>query len=318
MKIVVLDGYTLNPGDLSWEEIEKFGELVVYERTAAAEVVERCKDAVVILTNKATVTRDMISQLPRLKFISVLATGYNIVDVAAAREKGIIVSNVPGYGTSSVVQLTFSLILEHYNHVSLHSQAVKAGDWVNSKDFSFTKAPLHELHGKTIGIIGFGTIGRQVSDIASAFGMNTLANSRTKSNQGNRSNFKWAGLDSLLSESDIVTIHCPLTDETKGMINKSTLSLMKKTAFLINTARGPIINENDLAEALNKGTIAGAGLDVLSKEPPGKDNALLTAKNCIITPHIAWATVEARARLMQGTIQNLGSFLQGKPVNVVN
>jgi glycerate dehydrogenase len=318
MKIVVLDGYTLNPGDLSWDEIENFGDLIVYDRTSADKVVERCKDAGIILTNKTSITRDMISQLSLLQFISVLATGYNIVDVVAAKEKGIIVSNVPGYGTASVVQLTFSMILEHYNQVSLHSQAARAGDWVNSKDFSFTKTPLHELGDKTIGIIGFGSIGKQVSDLANAFGMQTLAYSRTRSNQGSRPNFKWVELNTLLSESDVITIHCPLTDETKGMINKSTLALMKKTAFLVNTARGPIVNENDLAESLNLGTIAGAAVDVLSKEPPEKDNPLLTAKNCIITPHIAWATVEARERLMQGTIKNVRSFVEGKPVNVVN
>ena len=318
MRIVVLDGYTLNPGDLSWAEIEKCGDLTVYERTESDQVVERCRDAEIILTNKTPVSREMIGMLPRLKFISVLATGFNIVDVAAAKEKGIVVSNVPGYGTASVVQLTFSLILEFYNQVSLHGQAVKAGDWVNSKDFSFTKAPLHELEGKTIGIIGFGTIGRQVSDIALAFGMKVLANSRSLTKHGNNSSISAAGLESLLSESDIVTIHCPLTDETKGMINKSTLSLMKKTAILINTARGPIINEGDLAQALNKEALAGAWLDVLSKEPPEKDNPLLSAKNCIITPHIAWATVEARARLLDGTIRNLVSFQQGNPVNVVN
>ncbi|HTE25024.1 D-2-hydroxyacid dehydrogenase [Flavitalea sp.] len=318
MKIVALDGYTLNPGDLNWIDIEEFGELTVYERTPAELVVERCKEAVVILTNKTAINKEMIGQLPQLKFISVLATGYNIVDVSAAREKGVVVSNVPGYGTASVVQLTFALMLEHFNQVSLHNQAVKAGDWVNSKDFSFTKTPLHELQGKTIGIIGFGSIGRQVCDVATVFGMHTLAYSRTKTNQGNRINFDWAELDSLLSKSDVITIHCPLTDETKGMINKSTLALMKKTALIVNTARGPIINENDLAEALNQETIGGAALDVLSKEPPEKDNPLLKSKSCIITPHIGWATVEARGRLMNGTVANVKSFIEGKPVNVVN
>ena len=318
MKIVVLDGFTLNPGDLSWTDLEELGELTVYDRTPAELVVERCKEAVVILTNKTPVTREMIGQLPQLKFISVLATGFNIVDVIAAKEKGVVVSNIPGYGTASVVQLTFALMLEHFNQVSMHSQAVKAGDWVNSKDFSFTKTPLHELQGKTIGIIGFGSIGRQVCDVATVFGMHTLAYSRTKTNQGNRINFEWAELETLLSKSDVITIHCPLTDETLGMINQSTIALMKKTALIINTARGPIINENDLADALNQGSIGGAALDVLSKEPPVKDNPLLTSKNCIITPHIAWATVEARSRLMQGTVDNVRGFSQGKPINVVN
>ncbi|RYY17392.1 MAG: D-2-hydroxyacid dehydrogenase, partial [Chitinophagaceae bacterium] len=292
-------------------------ELTIHDRTSASDVVERCKDAEVILTNKTPVTKDMINQLPSLKFISVLATGYNIVDVVAAREKNIAVSNVPGYGTASVVQLTFAMMLEHYNKVSLHNDAVRSGDWVNSKDFSFTKAPLHELQGKTIGIIGFGSIGRLVCDVATVFGMHTLAYSRTRTSQ-NRINFEWAELETLLSKSDVITIHCPLTDKTKGLINKSTLALMKKSAFLINTARGPIINENDLAEALNQEIIAGAAVDVLSQEPPLPENPLLTANNCIITPHIAWATVEARRRLMNASVENVRSFKEGKAVNVVN
>ncbi|RYF94191.1 MAG: D-2-hydroxyacid dehydrogenase [Chitinophagaceae bacterium] len=318
MKIVVLDGYTLNPGDLDWSGLAALGELVVYERTPVTEIVSRASGAEVIFTNKTIVNAAMISELTALRFIGTLSTGYNIVDTDAAAKHGIVVCNVPGYGSASVVQLTFSLILEHFNQVALHNVAVKAGEWVSSNDFSFTKSPLHEISGKTIGIIGFGAIGQQVADVATAFGMHVIAYSRTRTDQANRKNFRWVDQDKLFKTSDIISIHCPLTEQTRGMINKQTLGLMKPIVFLVNTARGPIINETDLAEALNNNVIAGAGLDVLSTEPPVPDNPLLTARNCIITPHIAWATREARQRLMAITISNLRAYKEGKPVNIVN
>ena len=318
MKIVVLDGHTINPGDLSWDEMKQLGDLTVYERTSATEVVSRAQGAAAVFTNKTPVTREMIGLLPDLKFIGVLATGYNIVDIDAASQKGIIVCNVPGYGTASVVQLTFALILEHFNQVYIHGKSVRDGEWASSKDFTYSKTPLIELSNKTIGIIGFGTIGQEVADVAAAFNMNILAYSRTKTDQSRRKNFNWVELKELYQSSDVISIHCPLTEKTKGMIDKDALKMMKKSAFVVNTARGPIIVEDDLAEALNNGTIGGAGLDVLSKEPPGNDNPLLTAKNAIITPHIAWARKEARSRLMEVTVANLRSFQSADPVNQVN
>lgn len=318
MKIVVLDGYTLNPGDLSWDELKKFGDVVIYDRTPADKVEERAADAEIIFTNKTPVGEEVISQLSSLKFIGVLATGYNIVNTDAAKARGIIVANVPAYGTASVVQLTFALLLELCHHVQRHSDTVRQGNWAESPDWCYWNYPLIELSGKTMGIIGFGRIGQQVADVAAAFGMNVIANSRTKTDQTQRKNFKWADLPQLLSNSDVVSIHCPLFPETKGLINKANLQLMKKSAFLLNTSRGPIIVDEDLADALNNDVIAGAGIDVLSAEPPSKTNPLFRAKNCIITPHIAWATKEARARLMQTTVSNLSAFLKGEPVNVVN
>jgi len=318
MKIVILDGYTLNPGDLDWEGLKKLGEFVVYDRTPADQVAERAAGAEILFTNKTPVSEDVINQLGSLKFIGVLATGYNIVHTEAARAKGIVVANVPGYGTASVVQMTFALLLELCLHVQRHSDSVMDGKWSRSADFCFWDYPLVELSGKTIGIIGFGHIGQQVGDVATAFGMNIIGNSRNRTDQSQRKNFKWADVPELLKQSDVVSIHCPLFPETKGLINKESLKLMKESAFLLNTSRGPIIVDEDLADALNNDGIAGAGIDVLSAEPPPKGNPLFTAKNCIITPHIAWATKEARARLMQTTISNLTAFLEGKPVNVVN
>lgn len=317
MELVILDGYTLNPGDLSWDELNKMGNLTVYDRTAVGEIVERAKDAEVIFTNKVPISRETINQLPKLKFIGVLATGYNIIDITAAREKNIIVSNVPGYSTASVAQLCFALLFEFTHHVQRHSDAVREGKWTKSADFCFWDYPLIEVANKTIGIIGFGTIGQQVADAATAFGMNILGFSRTKTDQSHRKNFKWVELPELLAHSDVISIHCPLTPETKGLINEKNLSLMKSSAFLINTSRGPIINDEDLANALNKGVIAGAGIDVLSQEPPKADNPLFTAKNCLITPHIGWATKEARSRMMKITIDNLTAFQAGNPVNLV-
>lgn len=318
MKIVILDGYTLNPGDLSWDGLKQFGEVTLYDRTPVGEVVERSKGADVIFTNKTPVNAAALNSLPNLKYIGVLATGYNIVDTQMAREKEITVSNVPGYGTPSVVQLTFGLLLELCLHVQRHSDAVTSGRWASAADFCFWDYPLVELTGKTMGIIGFGDIGKQVADVATAFGMKVIGTSRNRTDQSQRSNFKWAEIPELLEQSDVVSIHCPLTPETKGLINKENLQRMKSSAFLLNTSRGPIIVEEDLAQALNSGKIAGAGLDVLSVEPPAKDNPLFGVKNCVITPHIAWATIEARARLMEIAIGNLSAYKNGNPVNVVN
>lgn len=318
MKIVVLDGYTLNPGDLSWEGLKKLGDVTVYDRTPADLVVERAQDAEIIFTNKTPLGEDLLGQLPALKFIGVLATGYNIINTDVAKQKGISVANVPGYGTASVVQLTFALLLELTQHVKHHSDAVREGKWARSVDWCFWDFPLIELAGKTMGIIGFGSIGEKVGDIATAFGMNIIGSKRHQTDQSHRANFRWAEIPELLEQSDVVSIHCPLTPDTQGLINKENLALMKPSAFLLNTSRGPIVMDQDLADALNSGVIAGAGIDVLSKEPPAADNPLFTAKNCLITPHIAWATKEARSRLMDMTVQNLATFLDGKPVNVVN
>jgi glycerate dehydrogenase len=261
---------------------------------------------------------DILTQLPKLKFIGVLATGYNIINTDVAKKNGVIVSNVPGYGTASVVQLTFALLLELTQHVKHHSDAVRSGKWAKSIDWCFWDYPLVELEGKTIGIIGFGSIGEKVADIATAFGMNIIGSKRNRTDQSHRKNFKWAEIPELLAESDVVSIHTPLVPETQGLMNKENLALMKPSAFLLNTSRGPIIVDQDLADALNNGIIAGAGIDVLSKEPPNADNPLFTAKNCLITPHIAWATLEARTRLMAITVDNLAAFIDGNPVNVVN
>ncbi len=318
MKIVILDGYTLNPGDLNWDVLKKLGDVTVHDRTPADKVVERASDAEIVFTNKTPVSEDALNHLPKLKFIGVLATGYNIVNTEVAKQRGVIVSNVPGYGTTSVVQMTFALLLELCLHVQRHSDAVMDGKWARSADWCFWDYPLVELAGKTIGIIGFGRIGQQVGDVASAFGMNIIGSSRTQTDQSHRKNFQWADVPKLLEQSDVVSIHCPLFPETKGLINKESLQRMKRSSFLLNTSRGPIIVDEDLADALNNDVIAGAGIDVLSVEPPSKDNPLFKAKNCIITPHIAWATKEARERLMDITVNNLTAFINGNPVNVVN
>ena len=318
MKIVVLDGYTLNPGDLSWEGMMNQGDVEIYERTPSDKILERCAGATVVFTNKVPISKETIDALPSLKFIGVLATGYNIVDVAAAKNNNIIVTNIPGYSTDSVAQLTFAMILEFCHHVQRHSDSVFDGNWVASKDFSYWNYPLIELAGKTIGIIGFGSIGKKVGEVAAAFGMNILATGRTYKEQPHLQNYKWVEMPELLKNSDFVSIHCPLVPETKGLINQANLSLMKKSAFLINTSRGPIIVEQDLADALNNGVIAGAGIDVLSLEPPTEENPILTAKNCFITPHIAWATKEARSRLMDIATNNLAAFIAGNSINVVN
>ncbi|MFC3196417.1 D-2-hydroxyacid dehydrogenase [Parapedobacter deserti] len=318
MNIIVLDGYTLNPGDLSWDTLARYGELTVYDRTPVDQIISRANGAQMVLTNKVPMDAETLKELPDLKYIGVLATGYNIIDTEQAKKQGIVATNVPGYSTASVVQLTFALLLELCHHVQRHSDAVLAGKWSRSPDFCFWDYPLIELSGKTLGIIGFGDIGQRVADVATAFGMEVLGHSRTKTDQSHRKNFRWAGLNELLEHSDVVSIHCPLTSETKGLINSDTLSKMKPSAFLLNTARGPLVVEADLAAALNNGEIAGAGLDVLSAEPPTADNPLISAKNCLITPHIAWATAEARSRLLDTAAANVGAYLGGNPVNVVN
>ena len=318
MKIVVLDGFSLNPGDLSWDALRKLGDVVIYDRTPAELVVERASGAEVIFTNKTVLSEEVFSQLPELKYVGVLATGYNVVDTDAAKKRDITVTNIPTYGTSSVAQMTFALLLELCHHVQDHSNAVHEGDWTNCKDFCFWNHPLIELSGKTMGIIGFGRIGQNVADIAVAFGMKVLGYDQHRSDQSGRENFQWADLYELLTQSDVVSLHCPLFTETQGIINQKTIGKMKKSAFLINTSRGPLIDDDVLAQALNDGVIAGAALDVLSVEPPKADNSLLKAKNCLITPHISWATLEARARLMEIAVDNLCAFLGGNPKNVVN
>lgn len=318
MKIVVLDGYTLNPGDLSWKTLEQLGDLTVFDRTLPQDVYERAKAADVIFTNKTPLPAEVINQLSCLKYIGVLATGYNVVDTKVAKQKGIIVTNVPGYGTASVVQLTFALLLELCFRVQYHSDSVMKGKWAQSVDWCFWDYPLIELADKTIGIIGFGEIGKRVADIATAFGMKVVANSRKQPDQSHRKNFRWVSVSELLETADVVSIHCPLTEETRGLINKNSLQKMKPSAFLLNTSRGPIIVDEDLADALNKEVIAGAGIDVLSQEPPAADNPLFAAKNCIITPHMAWATKEARSRLMKTAVDNLLLYTEGKPVHTVD
>jgi len=318
LKIVVLDGYTLNPGDLTWNDLIKLGDLKVYDRTSYDEVLERSQGADILLTNKTPIDEKTLNKLPSLKYIGVLATGYNVVDVKAAKGKGIVVTNVPGYGTTSVVQMTFALLLELCNHVQNHSNSVMSGKWSESDDWCYWDYPLVELAGKTMGIIGFGNIGQKVADVATAFGMKILAVDKFRSNQSNRGNFKWVETHELFEKADVISIHCPLFPETQGLINSENLCKMKKSAFIINTSRGPIIVDQDLADALNKGVIAGAAIDVLSIEPPEVNNPLFSAQNCIITPHIAWATKESRARLMKIATNNLSSFLNGKELNIIN
>ena len=317
MKLTVLDGYCLNPGDLSWDGLRRFGEVEVFDRTPAGQVVERAAGAELVFTNKTPLPGAVLEQLPALRYIGVLATGYNIVDVEAAKARGIVVTNIPTYGTASVAQFVFALLLELCHNVRLHGDAVRAGEWSRNPDWSFWKTPLVELDGKTMGIVGFGRIGRQVGRIAAAMGMRVIAHDTYRGDTPDLPAFRWAAIDELLRESDVVSLHAPLFPETRGMIHAGTLASMKPTAFLINTSRGPLVVDRDLADALNAGQIAGAGLDVLSIEPPAEDNPLLSARNCLVTPHIAWATREARTRLMDLAIENVAAFLAGKPVNVV-
>lgn len=318
MNIVILDGYTANPGDLSWESFNDFGNVTAYDYTPAELIIERCKDADIIIDNKVVITKEIIEQLPKLKYIGMLSTGFNVIDIEAAKEHGITVCNVPTYSTSAVAQLTFALILETYNQVAVHSKAVHDGEWSACRDFCFQKTPLIELAGKTIGLIGYGKIGSEVAKIADAFSMNILCYVPSKKAQPEFRNFRFVSLDELASQSDIVSLHCPLTPQTLGLINEEFISKMKKNAILINTSRGPSVDEKALADAINSGRIAGAGVDVLSTEPPKPDNPLLTCEKCFITPHIAWAGYETRQRLLGVVYDNLKAFINNTPINVVN
>jgi glycerate dehydrogenase len=314
-KIVVTDGYTLNPGDLSWKQIEALGEITVYDRTKPEEIVNRCKEAEIVLTNKVPFNEATLAQLPHLKMISVTATGYNVIDVQAAAKKGIVVSNVPAYGTASVAQHTIALLLELTNQVGKHAASVAAGEWVKAPDWSYQKAPVTELAGKTLGIVGWGNIGEQTARIAQAFGMELLYYNPSKKENAFA---RWASLPDLFAKSDFISLHCPLKPENTGFVNNELIGVMKPSACIINTARGPLINEQHLADALNANRIAGAALDVLSTEPPAPDNPLLAAKNCIITPHNAWISKEARQRVMDVTVNNVTSFLNGTAINKVS
>ena len=317
MNIVVLDGFTLNPGDLSWDSLNQLGTAGIHDRTPPELIVERSRQAEIVLTNKTPLTRETLGALPRLKYIGVLATGFNVVDIAAAKERGVPVTNVPGYGTHSVAQFAFALLLELAHHVGHHAQTVGEGRWSRHPDFCYWDFPLVELHGLTFGVIGFGQIGRATAKLAQAFGMRILVHSRTRP-ADLPAEYEFVELDRLLTESDVVSLHCPLTPENKQFINAARLARMKPTAFLLNTSRGPLLDEQAVADALNRGALGGAGLDVLSVEPPPANNPLLKAKNCLITPHIAWATRAARARLMDLAVDNIRAFLAGTPRNVVN
>ena len=320
MKIVVLDGYTENPGDLSWEELGKLGELTVYDRTSLtdeAEAIARIGDAEIVFTNKTPITRKVLDACPGIRFISLLATGYNCVDYAYAREKGIPVANVPTYGTASVGQFAIALLLEICHHIGHHDASVHAGNWERCADWCYWDYPLIELAGKTMGIIGFGRIGQTTGRIARAMDMEVLAYDSHPSDAG-RAIAEYVDLDALLARSDVVALHCPLFPETEGIINRETIAKMKDGAILLNNSRGPLVVEQDLADALNAGKLAAAGLDVVSTEPIRGDNPLLQAKNCIITPHISWAPKESRQRIMDCAVSNVKAFLAGSPVNVVN
>lgn len=317
MEIVILDGYTLNPGDLDWGPIESLGSVTIYDRSPAEEVVSQAKGADIILTNKVEISREMIEQLPKLKYIGVMATGFNIIDLKAASDHKIPVSNVRGYSTDAVAQHTFALLFALVNKVETHSTLVHGGKWSKSKDFTFRETPLVEIAGKTIGLIGLGDIGQKVAEIAHAFGMRVIA--YRKNPEKTSSPFiQMVSLDELFNQSDVLSLHCPLTEETAQIINKVSLSKMKRGSYLLNTGRGALINEADLARALENEEIAGAGLDVLSTEPPSSDNPLLNCKNCIITPHIAWSLKEARQRLLLLIAENIKAYQAGKPINIVN
>ncbi len=317
MKIVVLDGYTLNPGDLSWEELEALGSCLVYDRTPDELTVERAKDAEIILTNKTLLSAEVIERLKQVRYIGVLATGYNVVDVEAARKRGVPVTNVPAYGTESVAQMVFAHLLNLTQYVGHHAGTVREGRWSECPDFCYWERPLIELEGLTMGIVGLGRIGKAVARLARAFGMKVIGYDVVRPSpvpEGCR----MVGLEDVFRLGDVVSLHCPLTPETERLVNKERLGLMKRTAFLINTSRGPVIDETALAEALDDGEIAGAGLDVVASEPPAGDNPLLKAKNCYVTPHIAWATRAARERLFRAAVENVAAFLDGRPRNVVN
>lgn len=316
MKIVILDGQTLNPGDLSWNDLGELGELKIYERTPPDLVKERCAGAEAIITNKVLVSRETLTELPDLRYVGVTATGYNIVDLPCCREKSITVTNVPSYSTNSVAQAVFAHILRFTHRVEEHASSVRDGKWSSHPDFSYCLEAIEELDGKQLGILGYGAIGQAVARLGRAFGMSILIHSRSFG-QDDPDHGKALKMDELFSQSDVLSLHCPLTPETDNCVNAERLKLMKKTALLINTARGPLVDEQALADALESGIIAGAGLDVLSAEPPSSENPLIKARNCSITPHYAWATLAARKRLMKETLSNLRAFLEGKPQNVV-
>lgn len=317
MKIVILDGYTENPGDLSWEGFAALGELTVYERTAAADIVPRIGDAEIVYTNKTPITAETLAVCPNLRYIGLLATGYNVVDVAAAKARGVAVTNIPTYGTAAVAQFAIAMLLEICHHVAHHSDAVHAGRWTANPDWCFWDYPLIELDGKTMGIIGFGRIGQATGRIARALGMRVLAYDSRPSDAG-RAIAEYVPLDELLANSDVISLHCPLFPETEGVVNKANIARMKDGVILLNNSRGPLVVEQDLSDALNSGKVYAAGLDVVSTEPIRPDNPLLKAKNCFITPHISWAPRESRQRLMDIAVENLRAFLAGAPVNVVN
>ncbi|MBS5284196.1 MAG: D-2-hydroxyacid dehydrogenase [Clostridiales bacterium] len=318
MKIIVLDGYTLNPGDISWEGLEKLGELTVYDRTRPEEIVQRIGDGEIVYTNKTPLTKETLKACPGIKFIGVLATGYNVVDVEAARALGIQVANIPTYGTAAVAQFAIGLLLELCHHIGEHSDCVKRGEWSSNPDWCFWKYPLVELAGKTMGVIGFGRIGQETARIAQALGMKILAYDAFRRPELETETCHYADLDTLLAQSDVITLHCPLFPETEGIINKENIGKMKDGVMIINDSRGPLIVEEDLRDALNSGKVAGAAVDVVSTEPIRMDNPLLEAKNVIITPHIAWAPRESRQRLMDIAVNNLKCFLEEAPVNIVN
>lgn len=315
MHIVILDAATANPGDLSFEELEALGSLASHPRSPPGTVIERAQAADIVLTNKVVLDRQTLNELPRLKLISVLATGTNVVDLDAARQRGIVVCNVPGYSTASVAQHTFALLLELTQAVGRHSESAKSGRWSQSPDFAYWEQELVELDGKTLGIVGFGAIGRRVAVIAAALGMRVLVHTRTRDP---KQSVEYVDIEALFSRSDVVSVHCPLTDQTFHLVNEARLKLMKRDAYLINTSRGPLVDEGALALALAQGQLAGAAVDVLSAEPPAPDHPLIHAPRCIVTPHIAWATRAARQRLLQATAANVRAFLAGAPVNVVN
>ena len=318
MKIVVLDGYTLNPGDLTWAGLGKFGEVTVYDRTAPEEIRGRLAGAEIVFTNKTPLTREHFAANPRIRFVGVLATGYNVVDVAAARERGISVCNIPTYGTMAVAQFATAMMLELCHRVGHHADSVKAGDWSRGNDFCYWLNPLIELDGKTLGIVGFGRIGQAFGRIAQALGMKILAVDDYPDKQLESDTLRYTTLDDLYANADVISLHCPLFDNNRGMIDKTAIGKMRPGVLILNTSRGPLINEADLAEALKSRHVAGAALDVLSSEPPSPSNPLLSAPNCIVTPHIAWATKEARTRLMNIATDNLSAFLKGAAQNVVN
>ena len=318
MKIVILDGYTINPGDLSWSSLEEYGELTVYVRTPKDLIVSRIGDAEIVMTSKCVLTAEVLSQCPNLNYIGILATGINMVDLEYASSHNILVTNIPAYSTDSVAQFTFALLLEVCNQVKVHDDAVHSGQWQNAKDFCFCLTPQMELAGKTFGIIGYGNIGKRIAKAAEAFGMKVLIASKYPDPAFETENIAFAALDELFAASDVISLHCPLTDNNKGFINQAAISKMKDGVILLNTSRGPLINEDDLAKALKSGKVFAAGLDVLSVEPPEGGNPLIDLPNCIITPHIAWITKESRSRLIDTAVSNLESWLVGENINCVN